>query len=153
RSFGLPLLERVLPRVRLLPTLSELQWLQLVVEERGGAAPEYRFRHGLVQEVAYGSLLEARRRGGPRAGGEALESLHCDSLEEVFGLLARHFSEAEEPERAIEYLLKAGDAARAIYADDEAIDLYRRALGFMERTDDQGLARRTFFKIGLTHYL
>jgi hypothetical protein len=62
RSFGLPLLERLLPRVRLLATLSELQWLQLVVEARAGAAPEFRFRHGLVREVAYGTLLEARRR-------------------------------------------------------------------------------------------
>ena len=48
RSFGLPLLERVLPRTRLVPTLSDLVWLQLLVEERSGAAPEYRFRHGLV---------------------------------------------------------------------------------------------------------
>ena len=51
RSFGLPVLERLLPRARLLPTLSELQWLQLVVE-RSGISPEYRFRHGLVQEAA-----------------------------------------------------------------------------------------------------
>src|SRR5262249_7393885 len=53
RSFGLPLLERLLPRARLRSTLSELEWLQLIVEERGGPAPEYRFRHGLVQELAY----------------------------------------------------------------------------------------------------
>src|SRR5262249_32253509 len=45
-SFGLPLLQRLMPRTRLLSTLSELQWLQLVAEERSGAAPEYRFRHG-----------------------------------------------------------------------------------------------------------
>ena len=62
RSFGLPLLERLLPGARLVPTLSGLQWLRLVVEERSGAAPEYRFRHGLVQEAAYGTLLDARRR-------------------------------------------------------------------------------------------
>ena len=43
RSFGFPLLERLLPPAQLLPTLSELQWLQLVVEERGGAAPEHPF--------------------------------------------------------------------------------------------------------------
>jgi ABC-type transport system substrate-binding protein/class 3 adenylate cyclase len=153
RSFGLPLLERLLPGARLLPTLSELQWLQLVVEERSGAAPEYRFRHGLVQEVAYGSLVEARRRVLHRAVGEALESIHRDSLEEVYGLLGRHFAEADEHERAVEYLLKAGDAARAAYAEQEAIELYRRALGFMARTGDEAQARATLLKLALTYHL
>ena len=72
-SFGLPLLEQLLPPARLLPTLSELQWVQLVVEQRAGPAPEYRFRHGLVQEVAYGTLVEARRRELHLRVGEALE--------------------------------------------------------------------------------
>jgi ABC-type transport system substrate-binding protein len=153
RSFGLPLLERVLPRARLLPTLSELEWLQLVVEERSGAAPEYRFRHGLVQEAAYGTLLEARRRELHLHVGEALMELHRDSPAEVYGLLARHFAEADEPVRAVEYLLKAGDAARAVYAEEEASELYRRALGFLERTGDEARARETLLKIALTHHL
>jgi ABC-type transport system substrate-binding protein len=153
RTFGLPLLERLLPSGRLLPTLSELQWLNLVVQERGGASPEYRFQHGLVQEVAYGALLEPTRRELHRAVGEALLDLHRDSPAEVHGLLGRHFAEAEEPERAVEYLLKAADAARAIYADEEAIELYRRALVFMDRAGDDPRARETLFKIALTHHL
>jgi ABC-type transport system substrate-binding protein/class 3 adenylate cyclase len=153
RSFGLPLLERLLPRARLLPTLSELQWLELVVEERGGAAPEYRFRHGLVQEAAYGRLVEAHRRELHLRVGEALVELHHDSPTEVYGLLAYHFAEANAAERAIEYLLKAGDSARSVYAEDEAVDLYRRALGFMERTEDEARARETLLKIALTHHV
>ena len=132
RSFGLPLLERLLPRRALLPTLSELQWLQLVVEERSGAAPEYRFRHGLVQEAAYGTLVEARRRELHLRVGEALVELHRDSPAEVYGLLAHHFAEADEPERAVEYLLKAGDAARAVYAErggDRAVPARARLHG------------------------
>ena len=153
RSFGLALLERLLPRAQLRPTLAELEWRQLVVEERSGAAPEYRFRHGLVQEVAYGTLVEARRRELHLRAGEALVELHRDSPAEAYGLLAHHFAEADEPERAVEYLLKAGDAARAAYAEGEAVNLYRRALGFMERTGDQAQARQTLLKIGLTHHL
>ena len=153
RSFGLPLLERLLPRARLLPTLSELQWLQLVVEERGAVAPEYRFRHGLVQEAAYGTLAEVSRRDLHLRVGEALVQLHRDSPAEVYGLLAHHFAEADEPERAVDYLLKAGDAARAVYAEDEAIALYRRALVFMERTGDEARARATLLKIALAHHL
>ena len=153
RSFGLPVLERLLPRTRLLRALSQLQWLQLVVEERGGAAPEYRFRHGLVQEVAYGTLVETRRCELHLRVGEALVELHRDSQEEVYALLARHFAEADEPTRALEYLLKAGDAARAAYANEEAIELYRRALTFMERAGDEARARQTLLRIALTHHL
>jgi ABC-type transport system substrate-binding protein/class 3 adenylate cyclase len=153
RSFGLPLLERLLPRARLLPTLSELQWLELVVEERGGAAPEYRFRHGLVQEVAYARLVETSRRQLHLRVGEALAELHRDSPAEAYGLLAFHFAAADEPTRAAEYLLKAGDAARALYAEEEAIALYRRTLAFLERTGDEAPARQTLLKLALTHHV
>jgi ABC-type transport system substrate-binding protein len=153
RRFELPLLERLVPRVDLRRALSELQRLELLVEERRRPAPQYRFRHGLVQEVAYRRLVGAQRRALHRAVGEALEELYRDSPEEVYGLLARHYSEADEPERAVEYLLKAGDAARALYADEEALELYRQALAFMERTGDKGRARETLLKIGLTHHL
>ncbi|MEX2546916.1 MAG: ABC transporter substrate-binding protein [Chloroflexota bacterium] len=153
RTFSLPLLERLLPRARLLPILSELQWLQLLVEERRIPAPEFRFRHGLVQEVAYAALVETRRRELHLRVGEALLDLHRDSPAGVCGLLAHHFAEADEPVRAAEFLLRAGDAARAIYADDEAIGLYRRALGFMERTGDDARARKTLFKMALTYHL
>jgi len=153
RSFGLPLLERVLPQTRLVSTLSDLVWLQLVVEVRGGAAPEYRFRHGLVQEVAYGTLLDARRRELHLEVAEALLELHADSPADVYGLLALHFAAADEPVRASEYLLKAGDAARAVFADDEAIELYEQALGFIERTGDEGRARETLLRIALMHHL
>jgi ABC-type transport system substrate-binding protein/class 3 adenylate cyclase len=153
RSFGVPLLEQLVPTERLRPALSELQRLDLVVEERRRPAAEYRFRHGLVQEVAYGRLLEKRRRDLHRAVGEALEQLYRDSPEETYGVLARHYSEADDPERAAAYLLKAADAARAVYAEDEAIGLYRRALAFMERTGDEARARDTLLKVALTHHL
>ncbi|MGH7340689.1 MAG: ABC transporter substrate-binding protein, partial [Candidatus Rokuibacteriota bacterium] len=97
--------------------------------------------------------VEARRRELHLRVGEALLELHRDSPAEVHGLLARHFAEADEPKRAVEYLVRAGDAARAVYAHEEAIELYRRALGFMERTGDEALSRETLLKIGLTHHV
>jgi ABC-type transport system substrate-binding protein/class 3 adenylate cyclase len=153
RSFSVPLLERLLPQARLLPTLSELQWLQLVVEERSGAAPEYRFRHGLVQEVAYGTLVEARRRDLHLRVGEALAELHRDSPAEVYGLLARHFAEAEDAERAADYNLKAGDTARSSYASEEALAHYERALAFLDQLGDADRARQTLLRVALTHHL
>jgi hypothetical protein len=153
RTFGLPLLERLVGGDSLRPALSELQRLDLIVEEQRQPAPEYRFRHGLVQEVAYRRLVEARRQSLHLRVGEALEDLHRDSLEEVYGLLARHYSEAADPHRAVEYLLKAGDSARALGADDEALELYSRALEVLEQTGGQTIARELLFKVALTRHL
>ena len=153
RSFGTPLLERLVSPQRLRPALSELQRLDLIVEERRRPTPEYRFRHGLVQEAAYTSLLEESRRELHRVVGSALEELEHDELSEAYGLLARHFSEADEPLRAARYLLKAGDAARAVYAEEEAIAHYRRALSFLDRLGDAETARALLFKIALTHHI
>jgi ABC-type oligopeptide transport system substrate-binding subunit/class 3 adenylate cyclase len=153
RTFGMPLLERLVEPEQLLVALSELQRLDLIVEQRRRPAPEYRFRHGLVQEVAYARLIEPKRRKLHRLVGEALEELHPDSREDVYGLLARHFSEADEPSKAADYLLAAGDAARALSADQEALDHYRRAKGFLRRIGDERRERDTLFKIALAHHL
>ncbi len=153
RSFGMPLLERLVPTERLRPALSELQRLDLVVEERRRPTREYRFRHGLVQQAAYASLLQDRRREVHRLVGVALEELGRDELSEAYGLLAHHFSEADEPARAARYLLEAGDAARSLFAEDEAVRYYRRALGFLDRLGEAGHARSVLFRIALTHHV
>jgi ABC-type transport system substrate-binding protein/class 3 adenylate cyclase len=150
-TFGLPLLERLADPTTLSTALSELQRLDLVVEERRRPVSEYRFRHGLVQEVAYGSLTDARRRELHRAAGEALEELRAEALEEVYEPLARHFSEAGVHDKAVEYLLAAGDAAWALYADRPALAHYRGALDFMDSDDPR--ARDLLCKIALAHHL
>jgi ABC-type transport system substrate-binding protein/class 3 adenylate cyclase len=153
RTFAMPLLEIVLPREHVLPALAELQRLDLVVEQRRRPVPEFRFRHGLVQEVAYKSLVESKRRKLHLRVGEALEALNPGRREEVYGVLARHFTEADAPEKAADYLLLAGDAARALYADHQAIEHYSRARDFLARLGDEHRARDTLFKIALAHHL
>ena len=106
-----------------------------------------------MQEVAYASLVEGKRAKLHRRVGEALETLNRESPEEAYGLLARHFTEGDEPEKAIEYLLAAGDRARAMYADQEAIEHYRRARDFLVRIGDDRRARDTIFKMGLAYHL
>ena len=153
RTFGLPLLERLVARDELMPALTELQRLDLIVEKRRRPNPEYRFRHGLVQEVAYASLVDSKRRKLHKRVGEALEDIYQESPEEAYGLLARHFTEADEPEKAVDYLLKAGDAARAVYADKEALEHYRKARGFLAVVGDERRARDTLFKMALAYHL
>jgi ABC-type transport system substrate-binding protein/class 3 adenylate cyclase len=153
RTFGLPLLEKLVDRGQLRHALTELQRLDLIVEKRRRPTPEYRFRHGLVQEVAYASLVESKRKKLHKRVGEALEEIYLESPEESYGLLARHFSEADVPEKAAEYLLKAGDAARAVYADREALEHYNRARTFLARLGDDRRMRDTLFKMALAYHL
>jgi ABC-type transport system substrate-binding protein len=153
RTFGLPLLEKLVPREQLQPALTELQRLDLIVEVRRRPNPEYRFRHGLVQEVAYASLVETTRKKLHKRVGEALEEIYRESPEESYALLARHFSEADVPDKAVDYLLKAGDRARSIYADQEALEHYRKARTFLGQVGDDARARDTLFKMALTYHL
>ena len=155
RRFGQPLLELLVDPDTLPAALSQLLRLGLIVEEQRRPFPAYRFRHGLVQEAAYATITDARRKALHERVGLALEQLI--ESEGVMGRtlahLARHFSEADDAERAAEYLILAGDAARAIYADQEAIHHYRRARLFLQRIGDDLRSRETLFKIALVHHL
>jgi ABC-type oligopeptide transport system substrate-binding subunit len=155
RRFGMPLLELLVDPVTLPAALSQLLRLELIVEEQRRPFPAYRFRLGLAQEAAYATITEARRKALHARVGRALEEL--TESEGVMGRtvahLARHFSEADDAEKAAEYLILAGDAARAIYADQEAIHHYRRARTFLQRIGDDRRSRETLFKIALVHHL
>ena len=97
---------------------------------------EYLFRHALVQDAAYASLVKADRRQLHQAIGEALERLYADraASQELAPLLARHFYEAGNDTRALKYFTLAGDAAARVYANAEAVLHYARALEVARRT-------------------
>jgi tetratricopeptide (TPR) repeat protein len=89
---------------------------------------EYLFRHALVQEAAYASLLGADRKRLHWEVGRAVESLYSDRLDELAPILARHFERAGDDQRALEYSIRAGNSALATYANQEAESQYRSAL-------------------------
>jgi ABC-type transport system substrate-binding protein/class 3 adenylate cyclase len=154
RRFAIPLLERLVDSGGLASALTDLQRLELIVEERRRPYPEYRFRHGLMQEAAYAMLTDARRRELHGRIGAALEALAGDDPSpRTFAQLARHYTAADDPAKAAEYLILAGDEARALSADPEAIGHYRRAREFLSRLGDDRRSRETLFKIALVHHL
>jgi predicted ATPase len=89
---------------------------------------EYNFRHTLVQDAAYASLLESDRKRLHLAVGDAIESLYPDRRKELAAILGYHFKEAGQDERALSYFKIAGDGALSGYANQEAEIQYRRAL-------------------------
>ena len=131
----------------------DLQRHDLVVERRRIPRPEYRFKHALTQEVAYSTLTDAERRRLHGQLAQALEAQYAGRLEEVCGLLAYHYDRAGTEERAIQFLVQAGDKSRAEYADQEALRYYARAVELMTAREEWGAAAGTLMKSALAHHI
>ncbi len=94
---------------------------------------EYAFRHVLIQEAAYDSILIKTRIELHRRIGEAFEELHANRIEEFAPLIAYHFYAAQD-ERSLKYDLLAGQKAARLYANAEAATHFSRALEVAKRT-------------------
>jgi hypothetical protein len=88
----------------------------------------YFFQHILFQRYLYNSLDAVERAHLHEQVGRILENLYGDETEEISIQLARHFLEAGDAAKAIEYLQKAGQRAVRLSANEEAIAHYRKAL-------------------------
>ncbi|MBC8076876.1 MAG: tetratricopeptide repeat protein, partial [Chloroflexales bacterium] len=99
----------------------------LTITERDQPERVQLFRHALLQEVAYQSLLYARRRELHRRIGDYLQRRYADSLDTYYGLLAHHYRLSDQRTIALPFLLLAGHAALHEYANDDAIQYYRWA--------------------------
>ncbi|HET9848948.1 MAG TPA: hypothetical protein VFR68_10385 [Candidatus Dormibacteraeota bacterium] len=88
---------------------------------------EYLFRHALVQEAAYATLLKQDRRSLHRAAAEAILALHRDHQHELAGVIGMHFELAGDTARAAEYLVMAGEHALERFANKEATAFFTRA--------------------------
>lgn len=114
---------------------------------------EYIFKHVLTQESAYESLLVKARREIHRRVAESYEALYTDRLDEFAALLARHYAEAGDQNKTLDYSTRAGDSAARVYANAEAILHYTRAiqvatqLGFASPLQSLYLKRGRVFQL------
>jgi predicted ATPase len=88
----------------------------------------HRFKHALTHEVAYGGLLQERRRALHTRIVEALERLDPDRLPEQVERLAHHALRGEVWDKALAYLRQAGEKAMARSAHREAVGYFEQAL-------------------------
>jgi tetratricopeptide (TPR) repeat protein len=112
-------------------SLGELQTAELLYEARLFPDLEYTFKHALTHEVAYGSVLQERRRTLHATILQTLERLHADRLGEHAEVLAHHAERAGLADKAVRYLREAGAKAAARSANREAIDFFERALALL----------------------
>jgi len=109
---------------------------------------EYAFRHVLIQEAAYDSILIKKRAELHRHIGETLEELHTDRVEEFAPLIAYHFYSAQD-DRSLKYDLLAGTKAARLYANAEAATHFSRALEVAKRIgNDNGSIAKLHTQLG-----
>jgi hypothetical protein len=89
---------------------------------------EYFFKHALAQEAAYESTLLQQRKQLHLKVAESIERIFSERLHEFYGLLALHYSRADNLEKAEEYMTKAGEEALRTSASSEALHYYQEAL-------------------------
>ena len=131
REFDFDLLVQVSRRDEdaVVTSLDEL-WRRRIVRELG--AGQYDFSHDKLREVAYGELSLTRRKLLHRYTAEALEALDAGEREGVHGQIAFHYDRAGYAERAIVHYQRTAEAARSLYAHEEALFSYRRGLELVD---------------------
>ena len=126
----LPLLQAIaeLPEAALHRGLAHLQAAEFLYETRLFPEHAYTFKHALTHEVAYGSLLQGRRRKLHARIVESLERLSPDRLAEQVERLAHHALRGEVWDKALAYCRQAGAKVLVRSAYREAVGYFEQAL-------------------------
>jgi class 3 adenylate cyclase/predicted ATPase len=121
--------------------LDRLADADLLIAEGAGHEANYRFKHALIQDAAYDSLLKSRRQALHRRAAEVLR----DQPERAAGepeVIAHHFTEAGLDDQAIEWWGRAGDQALRRSAFQEAIAHLGKAIAMADKTAGESRQRR-----------
>jgi len=108
--------------------ISHLKGIQLIRERKRMKELEYLFKHALAQEAAYESILQQKRKELHLQVARSIENVFKERLHEFYGMLALHYSKAEDYENAEQYLVKAGEEALKSSASNEALNYYQEGL-------------------------
>jgi adenylate cyclase len=119
--------------------LDELADRQFLVVEACGPEPSYAFRHALIREAVYGTLLNRQRQALHEAAARAVECSTFWPPDEQTEVLAYHYAQSTDPSRAVPFLMTAaGNAAQrsanpqGASGSESALQYFRRAIALMQ---------------------
>jgi class 3 adenylate cyclase/tetratricopeptide (TPR) repeat protein len=138
RQFSYELISAVaaMPQQQLDDALAQLVRADLVFQRGTPPHAEYAFKHALVQDAAYGTLLRSRRQQLHACIAAALEDRFQEIVAADPALLAHHCSEAGMVEKAVVYRLRAGQQAMAHSAMKEALAQLHKGLDMLAGLPD-----------------
>ena len=150
REFALPLLEKLHPAPRRVPAALEMLTRQdLVHPLRVVPEPTYLFKHALVQDVVYDTLLLSQRKQLHAQTGTAIEALCADRLEEHYEALADHYSKSDNTSKSIEYLEKAGNKAASYSSLQDARSYCQRTVALLDSINETRSEQETRIRVTL----
>ncbi len=130
REFRIRLLAScsTLPEAELQRELGKLIKAEIIFQKGQGNSAVYIFKHALLQDAAYRSMLTKKRQACHQHIGEIIEAEFPEIVATQPELLAQHFSEAGARDKAIQYWLRAGTRSQEQSANLEAIRQFERGL-------------------------
>jgi oligopeptide transport system substrate-binding protein len=140
-----------------LTAIDHLLRSRLIEEGQTPVESDYVFSHHLVHEVVYQSIPARHKSRNHVLVAQALEQRHLEHRSRSSVELAYHYLRAGTTnqhyvEKSIAYSIESGDQARMLYAHQEAIDHYQRALNLLDQERDYERAARTLMKIASTYH-
>jgi class 3 adenylate cyclase/tetratricopeptide (TPR) repeat protein len=164
REFGYELIKHVvdLPEQELLTHLSVLKDAELLYERGIYPQSTYIFKHALTQEVVHDSILTQRRKQLHEVIGNAIEQLYQENIGEYYEVLAGHFIESENFEKAAEHSRLAGKKAQKAASFKDAIEYARKAIYCLERLPETDMNQKKIidartrlagYYLSLDHYV
>jgi TOMM system kinase/cyclase fusion protein len=153
REFGGELLRAASPRdeAALRTDLRELTDTGVVFHRRSARSESYVFKHALIRDAAYETMVKPIRQSLHRGVAVVLRQRFPDVERAQPEVLAHHFERGGQIEKAVEYWKRAGDRTMARGAYAESVQHFEHGLALLARLPDAG--KRTQLELGLTESL
>ncbi len=110
----------------------------ILEEERESRGDRLAFASGIVRDVLYAELSRRKRRSLHRKYAELIEQRYAGRLERVYPELVHHFSQADVPDKTVEYGLKLAQKSLETFSPEDAIRVAKIALEFLEDEEWEG---------------
>lgn len=133
RTFYQSILARIHEdKKRLMEYLAALESYEFILKLLSTEDIEYMFKHPLIQQVTYSSLLKTKRRELHRMVAESMELVYKDRIDDFVSLIAQQYAASDDCAKAVGWLLRAGKKAKANFSNEDALECYRNVVSIIE---------------------
>nr|AGF93354.1 tetratricopeptide TPR_2 [uncultured organism] len=99
------------------------------------------FSHNLIEKTVYNQIRDMKKKLIHKKIADNIKNIYSYKIEELYPNLARHYEGGKDYSNALDYYLKAGEKAEEVYANEDAIEMYEKALDLSERTKGKKIDR------------
>jgi transcriptional regulator with AAA-type ATPase domain/tetratricopeptide (TPR) repeat protein len=112
--------------------LRALEAQELLVADRTRTQEEYVFKHVLIQDAVYDAIAQPARANLHQGVADAIERMHRSRLGEWAEVLAHHYSQSPRTDKAVRYLVRAGEKSLRVFSLEEADRYFSQAMDLLD---------------------